>query len=52
MQSAPYAPRKRASTKRPADGWSSLSLVKTGTPGIFRKPAGARRPGPTSSSTG
>lgn len=44
MQSAPYAPRKRASTKRPADGWSSLSLVKTATPGIFRKPGAKTRP--------
>jgi len=44
MQPAPYAPRKRASTKRPDDGWSSLSLVKTGTPGIFRKPGAKTRP--------
>ena len=45
MQSAPYAPPKRASTKRPPDGgWSSLSLVKTATPGIFKKPGAKTRP--------
>jgi integrase len=45
MQSAPYAPRKRASTKQSPDGgWSTLSLVKTATPGIFRKPGAKTRP--------
>ena len=44
MQSAPYAPRKRASTKAPANGWSSKSLVKTKTPGVFRKPGAKTRP--------
>jgi integrase len=44
MQPGPYAQPKRASTKRPADGWSSLSLVKTATPGIFRKPGAKTRP--------
>ena len=44
MQSAPYAPRKRASTKAPANGWSSKSLVKTKTPGIFKKPGATTRP--------
>lgn len=44
MQSPPYAPPKRASTKPPAGGWSSKSLVKTKTPGIFRKPGAKTRP--------
>jgi integrase len=44
MQSAPYAQRKRASTKAPAAGWSSKSLVKTKTPGIFKKPGARTRP--------
>ncbi|MEX1142871.1 MAG: tyrosine-type recombinase/integrase [Thermoleophilaceae bacterium] len=44
MQSAPYAPRQRASTKPPANGWSSKSLVKTSTPGIFKKLGARTRP--------
>jgi integrase len=44
MQSAPYAAREQASTDPPAGGWSSLSLVKTRTPGVFRKPGAKSRP--------
>jgi integrase len=44
MQSAPYAPRQRASTKPPAGGWSTLSLEKTRTAGIFKKPGAKGRP--------
>lgn len=44
MQSAPYAPRQGASTKPPAGGWSTLSLEKTRTPGIFKKPGAKGRP--------
>ncbi len=44
MQSAPYAPPERASTKAPEGGWSTKSLIKTRTPGIFRKPGAKSRP--------
>lgn len=46
MQSGAYAPNPRASTngKPPAGGWSSKSLVKTKTPGVFRKPGARARP--------
>jgi integrase len=53
MQSAPYAQREQASTKAPskrgvakspAGGWSSKSLIKTRTPGIFKKPGAKVRP--------
>jgi integrase len=44
MQSAPYAPSQRASTGAPDGGWSTKSLVKTRTPGIFRKPGAKSRP--------
>jgi integrase len=44
MQSAPYAPPERASTKAPEGGWSTKSLIKTRTPGVFRKPGAKSRP--------
>jgi integrase len=44
MQSAPYAPPERASTTPPEGGWSTKSLIKTRTPGVFRKPGAKTRP--------
>ncbi len=44
MQPAPYAQRKRASTKPPANRSSAKSLIKTKTPGIFKKPGARTRP--------